>query len=109
MFLGVALGAFAAHALKSKLAVELFNVFEVGVRYQIYHALGLLLIGCISLIRPATRVNTTGWLFLTGTLLFSGSLFIYSLSGVRWLVFITPIGGMMFLAGWAFLFLSASR
>ena len=109
MFFGVALGAFAAHALKGKLSADLFNVFEVGVRYQIYHAIGLFVVGWLLSVRPSTLTHVAGWFFFVGTLFFSGSLYGYSLTSARWLVFVTPIGGMMFLAGWACLFVSASR
>jgi uncharacterized membrane protein YgdD (TMEM256/DUF423 family) len=109
MFLGVALGAFAAHGLKAKLPAELFNVFEVGVRYQIYHALGLFVVGWLAEAHMNDFVTWAGWFFVAGIFLFSGSLYLYSLSGARWLVFLTPLGGLLFLAGWACLFISASR
>jgi uncharacterized membrane protein YgdD (TMEM256/DUF423 family) len=98
--LGVALGAFGAHALKARLAPELLTVYEVGVRYQIYHALALLAVAWACTRWPGGTVTASGWLFVAGTLLFSGSLYALSLSGLRWLGAITPIGGVAWLAGW---------
>jgi uncharacterized membrane protein YgdD (TMEM256/DUF423 family) len=99
-FLGVGLGAFAAHALKSRLDAELLAVFEVGVRYQMYHALALLAVawGCARW--PGATVGASGWLFVAGTVLFSGSLYALSLSGTRWWGAVTPFGGLAFLGGW---------
>lgn len=102
-FLGVALGAFAAHGLKTKLSPEMFNAFEVGVRYQIYHALALLAVGWATVRWPAMSVIAAGWLFLAGTIIFSGSLYLLSWTGMRWLGAITPIGGAAFLLGWLLL------
>jgi uncharacterized membrane protein YgdD (TMEM256/DUF423 family) len=99
-FLGVALGAFGAHALKTRLQPEQLATFEVGVRYQLIHALALLAVAWACTRWPGRRVNTGGWLFIAGTLLFSGSLYALSLSGVRGLGFVTPIGGLALLAGW---------
>jgi len=99
-FLAVGLGAFGAHALKARLAPELLATFEVGVRYQMYHALALLAVGWAATRWPGSAVNASGWLFVAGTAIFSGSLYALSLSGVRWLGAITPIGGAAFLAGW---------
>ena len=99
-FLGVGLGAFAAHGLKSRLSAELLAVFEVGVRYQMYHALALIAVAWACTRWPGATVTASGWLFVAGTVLFSGSLYALSLSGVRWLGAITPFGGLAFLAGW---------
>lgn len=109
MFLGVALGAFAAHGLKNKLSPELFGVFEVGVRYQIYHALALFVVAWLVERRATVWAPAAGWLFVAGITLFSFSLYFYSVTGARWLVFVTPLGGLLFLAGWACVILSASR
>ena len=98
---GVGLGAFAAHGLKSRLSTELLAVFEVGVRYQMYHALALLAVAWACTRWPGALVTASGWLFVLGTVLFSGSLYVLSVSGVRWLGAITPLGGLAFLAGWA--------
>jgi uncharacterized membrane protein YgdD (TMEM256/DUF423 family) len=99
-FVGVALGAFAAHALKARLDAATLAIFETGVRYQMFHALALLAVGWAHTRWPGAVLTASGWLFLAGTLLFSGSLYALSLSGVRWLGAITPVGGLAFLAGW---------
>jgi uncharacterized membrane protein YgdD (TMEM256/DUF423 family) len=99
-FTGVALGAFGAHALKARLAPEMLATFEVGVRYQLMHALALLAVAWACTRWPGKRVQTSGWLFITGTLLFSGSLYALSLSGVRALGIVTPFGGLVLLLGW---------
>ncbi len=99
-FVGVAAGAFGAHGLKSRLSVEMLNAFEVGVRYQVYHALGLFVVAWALSRWPGTLTVASGWLFVVGTVLFSGSLYLMSLTGVRWLGAITPLGGLAFLAGW---------
>jgi uncharacterized membrane protein YgdD (TMEM256/DUF423 family) len=99
-FLGVALGAFAAHGLKSRLTAELLATFEVGVRYQMYHALALLAVAWACTRWPGTVLTASGWLFVAGTVLFSGSLYVLSLTGARGFGAITPIGGFAFLAGW---------
>ena len=99
--LGVAFGAFGAHTLKARLAPDLLAVYEVGVRYQLVHALALLAVAWACTRWPGTAVTASGWLFVAGTLLFSGSLYALSLTGVRGLGAITPIGGAAWLAGWA--------
>jgi len=99
-FLGVGLGAFGAHALKTRLDAEMLAVFEVGVRYQMYHAFALLAVGWAQTRWPGTMVTASGWLFVGGTLIFSGSLYALSLSAVRWLGAVTPLGGLALLAGW---------
>jgi uncharacterized membrane protein YgdD (TMEM256/DUF423 family) len=99
--LAVALGAFAAHGLKARLAPELLAVFETGVRYQMYHALGLLAAAWAVSKWPGHVASAGGWLFVVGTLLFSGSLYALTLGGPRWLGPVTPLGGLAFLAGWA--------
>jgi uncharacterized membrane protein YgdD (TMEM256/DUF423 family) len=98
--LAVALGAFAAHALKARLAADMLGVFEVGVRYQMYHAFALLALGLALTRWPRRALVTSGWLFVAGTVLFSGSLYALSLSGPSWLGIVTPLGGVAFLAGW---------
>ncbi len=99
-FIGVALGAFTAHALKNSLDADLLAIFEVGVRYQMYHAFALLAVGWAQTRWPGKVLTASGWLFVAGTAIFSGSLYVLSLSGVRWLGAITPIGGLALLAGW---------
>jgi uncharacterized membrane protein YgdD (TMEM256/DUF423 family) len=101
--LGVAAGAFGAHALKQRLAPDLLAVFETGVRYQMYHALGLLAVAFASDRWRGVNFNPAGWLFLIGIILFSGSLYALCLTGVRVLGAITPLGGLCFLAAWALL------
>ena len=99
-FLAVALGAFAAHGLKSRLTAELLATFETGVRYQMYHALALLAAAWALARWPGPVTAASGWLFVAGTLLFSGSLYALSLTGEKWLGAVTPVGGLAFLAGW---------
>ena len=99
-FIGVALGAFAAHTLKARIAPEQLATFEVGVRYQLIHALALLAVAWAHTRWPGRWVQASGWLFIVGTLLFSGSLYALSLSSVRALGIVTPIGGIALLAGW---------
>ena len=108
-FLGVALGAFGAHGLRERLAPEMLAVFEVGVRYQMYHALALLGVALAIERWPAAALQTAGWCFVAGTLIFSGSLYVLTLTGVKWLGAITPFGGLAFLAGWALLAWAAWR
>lgn len=99
-FVAVGLGAFAAHGLKARLPADLLAIFETGVRYQMYHALALLAAAWAHSRWPGTLASASGWLFVAGTLLFSGSLYVLALSGVRWLGAVTPFGGLAFLAGW---------
>lgn len=99
-FIGVALGAFAAHGLKSRLDASLLATFEIGVRYHMYHALALLAVAWAYTKWPNIFTVTAGWLFLAGIVVFSGSLYVLALTGVRWLGAITPLGGLAFLAGW---------
>lgn len=100
MFLAVGLGAFGAHALKARLSPDMLAIFETGVRYQVYHALALLLLA--SLRGPSKAV----WCFTAGIALFSGSLYLLALTGVRKWGAVTPIGGVLFLAGWLILLFS---
>jgi uncharacterized membrane protein YgdD (TMEM256/DUF423 family) len=104
MFLGVALGAFGAHALKKKISVDMLEIFETGVRYQMYHALALLFLSWLSVTRPAAGITVAGWAFTIGIVIFSGSLYVLALSGVRTWGAVTPVGGLAFLVGWGALF-----
>ena len=106
---GVALGAFGAHGLKSRVDADLLAVFETGVRYHMYHALALLAVGWAATRCPGTWVTTSGWLFLVGILLFSGSLYLMTFTGARWLGAITPLGGMCFIVGWVLLAVAAFK
>jgi len=101
--LGVALGAFGAHALKTRLAPDMLAVYEVGVRYQVTHALALLAVAWALARWPAGSgaIAAAGWLFAAGIVIFSGSLYVLALSGVRGWGAVTPIGGVAWLAGWA--------
>ena len=105
--LSVVFGAFGAHALKNRLDDYALGVFDTAVQYQFYHSFALLAVGIIALSQPDTMLlRSSGWLFLLGILIFSGSLYILSLTGVRWLGAITPLGGLAFIAGWACLAVS---
>lgn len=105
--LAVAAGGFGAHGLRNRLDPDLLAVFETAARYQMYH--GLALLGVAWAIGRWPAAATAGWLFVAGIVLFSGSLYVLSLSGVRWLGAVTPLGGLCFLAGWAVLAWSAAR
>lgn len=107
--IGVGAGAFGAHALRSRLSPELLATFEIGVRYQMYHAFALMAAAVAITRWPSSLTTASGWLFLVGILVFSGSLYLLSLTGVRWLGAITPIGGVAFLAGWLCLIWAAWR
>jgi uncharacterized membrane protein YgdD (TMEM256/DUF423 family) len=101
---GVALGAFGAHALRARLTPDLLAIFETGVRYQMYHALALLGVAVLVPRVPGSVLPAAAaWLFVAGTLVFSGSLYALVLSGNRTLGAITPIGGVALLVGWALL------
>ena len=107
--LSVAGGAFASHALKDKLSDRALEIFETGSKYQMYHALALLAIGLL-LSRSevaSTLLNTAGLAFIAGIVLFSGSLYALSLSGIKWLGAVTPLGGVAFLIGWGCLAIAA--
>jgi len=108
--LAVALGAFGAHALRARLTPETLATFETGVRYHMYHALALFAVAIVVGKWPSsTWAAAAGWLFVVGILIFSGSLYLLAVTGIRWLGAITPIGGVAFLAGWACLALAAAR
>jgi uncharacterized membrane protein YgdD (TMEM256/DUF423 family) len=111
---GVAFGAFGAHGLRGRLSPEMLAVFETGVRYQMYHALALMLTSALSTLStrstlstisgrvvPGRAIAAAGWLFLAGIVLFSGSLYLLAVTGITVLGAITPIGGVAFLLGWA--------
>ncbi len=107
--LGVLFGAFGAHTLKNKLSTEMLDIFDVAVRYQMYHAIGLIVVAWALSQWQNTLTTTAGWCFIVGILIFSGSLYILSLTETRWLGAITPIGGLAFIAGWGCLIIAAFR
>lgn len=102
-FLAVALGAFGAHGLRARLSPEMLAVFETGVRYHVCHALAIVLVALILGRMDGWLVRTAGWMFTAGIVLFSGSLYLLALTGVTILGAVTPVGGLAFLLGWAFL------
>jgi len=108
-FIAVAAGAFGAHALKHRLDPDMLTVFEIGVRYQMYHALALLGVGFAGAKWPGKLMNAGGCLFIIGTVFFSGSLYQLSLTGTKWLGAVTPIGGGIWLAGWLCVALGALK
>jgi uncharacterized membrane protein YgdD (TMEM256/DUF423 family) len=103
MALAVLLGAFGAHALKNSLPAEMLAVYKTGVEYQFYHALGLLLIGLTGFHLDSKWLRRSGLLLAVGILLFSGSLYVLALTGIKVIGAITPIGGVSFVAGWFYL------
>jgi uncharacterized membrane protein YgdD (TMEM256/DUF423 family) len=105
----VAAGAFGAHALRNRLAPDTLSVFESSARYQMYHALALLAVAWVVSRWPSGAAVTAGWLFVAGTVIFSGSLYLLSLTGQRWLGAVTPLGGLAFILGWAALAWAALR
>jgi uncharacterized membrane protein YgdD (TMEM256/DUF423 family) len=107
--LGVAAGAFGAHALKARLPPDLLQVFETGARYHQLHALLLVAIGIFATVRPSPLLDWAGGCAVAGTLLFSGSLYALALSGERWLGAVTPLGGLSFMAAWLLVALAAGR
>lgn len=109
-FLAVGLGAFGAHGLKNRLDADMMAVYQTAVQYHFYHALALLAVGLlIQFGGSSTALKVSGWSFALGIVVFSGSLYALSLSGVRVLGAITPIGGLMFLVGWAALLVASLR
>lgn len=108
-FLAVALGAFGAHGLANKVPQDQLNAFEIGVRYEMYHALALFAVAWLASRGAGSLVSTAGWAFVAGTLLFSGSLYVLGLTGSRALVLVTPLGGVSFLIGWLCLIVAGFR
>ena len=108
-FLGVAIGAFGAHGLKNRLSPDMLAIFETGVRYQMYHVFALLIVAAaIGHAGSARLLTIAGWSFITGMVLFSGSLYALALTGISGLGAITPLGGLAFLVGWACLAIFAA-
>lgn len=108
-FVAVVAGAFAAHALEARLTPDRLDTFQLGARYQMYHALALLAVAWAATRWPGGAVTAAGWLFVAGILVFSGSLYALGLGAPRWFGAITPIGGLSFLAGWLLLVWAALR
>jgi uncharacterized membrane protein YgdD (TMEM256/DUF423 family) len=102
-FVAVAFGAFGAHALRGRLSPEMLAIWKTANEYHFYHALALLLVGVLARQTPAPGLGVSAACFVAGTLIFSGTLYVLALTGLRWLGAITPIGGLLFLAGWAWL------
>lgn len=108
-FIAVALGAFGAHALRELLDVARQGTWETAVHYQMFHVVALLAVGLLAREDASRQLRWSGWCFVAGTLLFSGSLYLLALSGQRWLGMVTPLGGVAFLAGWGLLFFAARQ
>ncbi len=108
-FLSVALGAFGAHMLKGRLEQDMLDVYQTGVQYQMMHSVGLILIALLTLKWETGLMEWSGWLMLLGIVLFSGSLYALSLSGIKPLGAITPLGGVSFLAAWLLLAIAAFK
>lgn len=98
--LGVVFGAFGAHALESVLTEDRLQTFEIGVRYQLIHGLALLAVALAGAHWPGTLLQIAGWSILTGVIVFSGSIYVLVLTGMKWLGMITPIGGLAMIIGW---------
>lgn len=98
--IGVAAGAFGAHVLGGRIPAERLATFETGVRYQMYHAFGLMIMAWATGRWPGILVSAAGWLFVAGTVIFAGTLYALALGAPRWLGAITPFGGLAFMAGW---------
>ncbi|ALC88653.1 hypothetical protein AM500_01700 [Bacillus sp. FJAT-18017] len=109
-FLAVALGAFGAHGLEGRVEPKYLETWKTGVTYQMFHAAGLLVIGLIlGKIPAASLFTTSGWLMLTGIILFSGSLYVLTLTKISILGAITPLGGVAFLAAWVLIVIGATK
>jgi len=102
-FLAVALGAFGAHGLEGKISEKALATWEKAVNYQMFHTMALLIVGVLMGRMTGGNVATSGWFFFVGILLFSGSLYAYSISGIKTFAMITPLGGVSFLIGWVIL------
>ena len=107
--IAVILGAFGAHALRGKLEPKLFDVFETGVRYQFFHTFALIAVALLIDKLGAAQLVPAGWLFVAGIVLFSGSLYLLAVKSWKWLGPVTPLGGLLFIAGWVMLLIAAAR
>ena len=102
-FLAVALGAFGTHGLEGKVSEDMLDIWDKAVNYQMFHTMAIMITAILLSTIKSKSIISAGWLFITGIILFSGSLYMYSTTGMKWLAMITPIGGVVFLAGWAIL------
>lgn len=108
--LAVVLGAFGAHALKTRLPPDLLEVYHTAVQYHFWHALGLLAVGlALRQVPDAAWLRAAGWLLTAGVVLFCGSLYLLAFTGARWLGAVTPLGGVAFILGWLALAVAALR
>ena len=108
--IAVALGAFGAHALRTRMDESLLKIYHTGNEYHFYHALGLLVVGIVASLVPVSGwIKSSGWMMFAGILLFCGSLYLLSLLNLRWLGMITPIGGLLFILSWACLCLAVNK
>jgi len=105
-FLVVMLGAFGAHGLKDILDEYGIAIYDKAVLYQMFHTVAILIIGMLNKIHPELSFSLAGWSFLIGIIIFSGSLYILSITGIKWLGAITPIGGLFLIAGWLLFFIN---
>ncbi|MGO4889098.1 DUF423 domain-containing protein [Anaerobacillus sp. MEB173] len=109
-FLAVALGAFGAHGLQPRLSERMFEIYQTGVQYHMIHALGIILVGILAdKFVDSTAIVWAGWALFIGIILFSGSLYVLSVTGITKLGAITPIGGVAFLIGWILVAVAAFR
>jgi len=108
-FVAVLAGAFGAHALRARLPSDLLAAFETSARYQMYHALALFVVAWAVTQWPTQLIRLSGWLFIAGTALFSGSLYVLALTGTTWWGAVTPVGGVLLLGGWLTLALGVWR
>ncbi len=108
-FIGVALGAFGAHMLKDKLPPHLLNVMEIGVRYQLFHAVLIVALSAVASVYNPQWMAGAGWLFVLGAVLFSGSLYLLALTGIKQWGAVTPVGGITLLAGWVCILIGACK
>ncbi len=108
--LAVLLGAFGAHSLKAHLAAEMMTVYQTGLQYHLFHALGLLAVGfALKQIGDSVWLRWSGWLMLAGIFIFSGSLYLLSITGLRWLGAVTPLGGLSFIVAWVLFAVAAVK
>jgi len=106
---GVALGAFGAHGLRKSLSPEMMSVYQTGVLYQLVHGVALLAVGLAVRHYGGSLLTSAGWALLIGTILFSGSLYVLSMTSIRYVGLLTPLGGLAFIAGWALFFVGILR